>query len=595
MSSLDQPPMPKQMVEKIIGSHWFTRAWTLQELIAPTQVIFYDAKFRHLGSRVDFTTEIEQAFAIPADVLINPQRLSAYPIAVRMSWAARRRATRTEDIAYSLFGLFGVNLPLLYGEGTRSFLRLQEEIIRQTHDHSIFIWSSQRRRKRQWFDERKQDQLPLLASSPADFEDCQDIILRADTEDVRPYAMTNVGLQIELKIFPYDLNIYVGLLDCASKSTKTPFGILVAKQDDKSTTWRRLRLKDVDVVKIQHTEKLKDFVWQKMYIVKDTSPASNNLRNPHQTDSSLSHTPFYGMHIDAPAFLAGYSEANRPYALVAHNDWNMTLRNVIGGEDGEYLQPGYTAHTDARLTPSSHMGLAMSIDKTLTLTGLRRSIRRKTTEQGKVEIDQSNTDNKQRPETDNQESQPHRSDGAGQSITRISLGVLAMPLMSTGTAGVIIFDHVVHGIRSIKAGFDFNFRPVMFIATHEAEVDPQIQTWMQQKRFVNLEWFERHCNLLDSLSEGGDKRFWTLRPDYLKDREDLEVCEDGSISIDKGVYAFTIEATAQPEHWVFKPYESQHWHLALGLERREYGGLVYWEFTIDKRDDLVKLEFELVS
>lgn len=578
VSSWDQALMPADMVEKIIASMWFTRAWTLQELIAPAQVIFYDTMFRRLGSKADFALEIEQAFAIPAEVLTNPQRLWEYPSAVRMSWAARRRATRTEDIAYSLFGLFGVNLPLLYGEGTRSFLRLQEEIIGQIHDHSIFVWSQKQKRSAKRFSAHISGQLPLLASSPADFEDCRDVFLPEDIKDIRPYTMTNLGLQIELRIFPYDLNVYVGLLDCKSKSTGYPYGILVARQGDKANTWRRLCVNEVDIVEIRRTEQLKNFVWQKMYIIKDNPNTSNILRNLHQPGKSRSCLPFYGLHVHAPAFLADYAGARRPYALVAYYDWDMRFGISDRERDGEYFQPGYTADVDARLTPSSHIGLTMAIDQTLKLTGFRKLSRREIREREQKKL------TTERPATN----------AAEVPSSGIALGVLAMPLMSTGTAGVIVFDHVVHGIRSIKVGFDFDFRPVLFIATHEAEVDPQIQTWTQQNRFVHLESFERLCNLRDSPGENDGRRFWMLGPDYLKDHKDLAICEDGSLLVDKGVYAFTSEATAEPEHWVFKPYESQHWHLAVGLEKREHEGLIYWEFTMNKRDDPVKLEFELI-
>ncbi|KAF3033669.1 hypothetical protein E8E12_000649 [Didymella heteroderae] len=62
--------------------------------------------------------------------------LEELSVAKRMSWASRRTTTRPEDMAYCLFGLFDINLPPLYGEGSRAFRRLQEEIINQADDHS---------------------------------------------------------------------------------------------------------------------------------------------------------------------------------------------------------------------------------------------------------------------------------------------------------------------------------------------------------------------------------------------------------------------------------------------------------------------------
>jgi hypothetical protein len=61
-------------------------------------------------------------------------------VATKFSWAALRETTRPEDQAYCLMGLFGINMPLLYGEGSRAFMRLQRKIIASSNDESIFAW-----------------------------------------------------------------------------------------------------------------------------------------------------------------------------------------------------------------------------------------------------------------------------------------------------------------------------------------------------------------------------------------------------------------------------------------------------------------------
>ena len=61
-------------------------------------------------------------------------------VAVRMSWASKRETSRVEDVAYSLLGLFNVNMPLLYGEGRKAFYRLQLEIVKNSDNESIFAW-----------------------------------------------------------------------------------------------------------------------------------------------------------------------------------------------------------------------------------------------------------------------------------------------------------------------------------------------------------------------------------------------------------------------------------------------------------------------
>ncbi|KAL8410407.1 hypothetical protein RB596_000190 [Gaeumannomyces avenae] len=108
----------------------FTRGWTLQELIAPSEVKFYDAGWNPIGSKTTHLSAIEGVTRIGRRSLQDVEELNRVSVAESMSWAAGRRTTRAEDRAYSLLGIFGTDMPLLYGEGARSFGRLQEEILR---------------------------------------------------------------------------------------------------------------------------------------------------------------------------------------------------------------------------------------------------------------------------------------------------------------------------------------------------------------------------------------------------------------------------------------------------------------------------------
>lgn len=125
---------------------WWSRGWTLQELLAPKQVEFFgqpavaEGRWVPLGSRSFLCDEVVRVTGIPAPYLKGPGKIESASIAQRMSWASRRQTTRVEDTAYCLLGIFGVNMPLLYGEGQRAFLRLQEEIIKSSTDQSIFVW-----------------------------------------------------------------------------------------------------------------------------------------------------------------------------------------------------------------------------------------------------------------------------------------------------------------------------------------------------------------------------------------------------------------------------------------------------------------------
>jgi len=128
------------------SSVWFTRTWTLQELLAPRDLLFYNNQFYAIGSRLTMSVMIARTTGIGHEYLdgqdCGRESVRLAPVAERMKWASHRRATRKEDIAYSLLGILDVNMPLLYGEGERAFSRLQSEVVKRSDDQSVFIWDS---------------------------------------------------------------------------------------------------------------------------------------------------------------------------------------------------------------------------------------------------------------------------------------------------------------------------------------------------------------------------------------------------------------------------------------------------------------------
>ena len=109
-------------------SRWFTRGWTLQELIAPVSVAFFSKEGTRLGTKKSLEDTIREVTGLPSRAL-QGSPLSGFSIQQRLSWIEKRNTTRAEDKAYSLFGIFDVQIPLLYGEGQqKAFGRLQEEI-----------------------------------------------------------------------------------------------------------------------------------------------------------------------------------------------------------------------------------------------------------------------------------------------------------------------------------------------------------------------------------------------------------------------------------------------------------------------------------
>ena len=178
-----------------IRSRYFTRGWTLQELIAPNVLNFYSEHWVLVGKKRTCRFHLEHFLGIPARVLTHgAASFDDYSVAQRMSWAAGRQCTRGEDTAYCLLGLFGIHMPLLYGEGgPRAFRRLQEVIWGETDDHSLLAWTSGGDPARSWLAEG------CFARSPADFASCADVVVLGE-EAGEPSALTKKGVRITLPL-----------------------------------------------------------------------------------------------------------------------------------------------------------------------------------------------------------------------------------------------------------------------------------------------------------------------------------------------------------------------------------------------------------
>jgi hypothetical protein len=169
---------------------WFRRGWTLQELIAPHHIRFFDKTWNYYGDKQKLGGEIARISGISEDVLMGKQPLADVPVAVRMSWAAMRETAREEDIAYCLLGIFDVNMPMLYGEGEKAFIRLQEEIIKESPDMSIFAWKGS----------TDVDYSGLLARSPAEFKDAGGLVTSLPELFSADFSITNRGLRFNVPL-----------------------------------------------------------------------------------------------------------------------------------------------------------------------------------------------------------------------------------------------------------------------------------------------------------------------------------------------------------------------------------------------------------
>ncbi|KAH8766762.1 heterokaryon incompatibility protein-domain-containing protein [Diaporthe sp. PMI_573] len=190
------------------SSRWFTRGWTLQELLAPAHLVFFTRDWISLGEKRAISPFLTEITGIDAAIMTGKRPIESASLAKRMSWMARRRTTRPEDSAYCLMGIFGVNMPMLYGEGGRkAFLRLQEEIMKTSDDQSLFAWVNR--------DGDPEELHGLLAPSPAAFAHSNGILPYHDWGDPRePYTMTNRGLRIQLHLSAREDGIFVATIDC---------------------------------------------------------------------------------------------------------------------------------------------------------------------------------------------------------------------------------------------------------------------------------------------------------------------------------------------------------------------------------------------
>lgn len=231
-------------------SSWFCRGWTLQELIAPPIVIFFNKAWSQIGNRDDTVAAqvIEKVTCIPQRILSRGEakgcvhqgttrvhflregkctncgyiddlyrKLGQISVAQRMSWAAMRETTRVEDLAYCLLGLFDINMPLLYGEGLRSFRRLQEEILKTTADQSILAYE-----KDQSSNSPGATAHHLLATSPSCFANSNIAKppLLEFSATLRSMRLSSTMLQIGMFVCPCfgpagePLPYVLGILDC---------------------------------------------------------------------------------------------------------------------------------------------------------------------------------------------------------------------------------------------------------------------------------------------------------------------------------------------------------------------------------------------
>ncbi|RYP17697.1 hypothetical protein DL765_004375 [Monosporascus sp. GIB2] len=217
VSALDSPSDEGSEFRR---SRWFTRGWTLQELLAPRSLRFFDKNWDRI--RIGATSDrknhlLSEITGIPIEAITG--NINGFCAAARLGWAAERKTTRVEDAAYSLLGLLDVNMPLLYGEGPKAFKRLQEEILKTRYDDSILAAGYGSPSGEPYA-------RPALADSPYAFRHCQNFVAHELPSYLSRFARraaltwtnitghstwTNIGLLITLPLIFLDHNNGVSL------------------------------------------------------------------------------------------------------------------------------------------------------------------------------------------------------------------------------------------------------------------------------------------------------------------------------------------------------------------------------------------------
>ena len=309
----------QQFEQTFQRSRWFTRGWTLQELLAPSSVLFYDKDGYLVGSRIELAPMIARATGIHEDYITKKHPVTHASIAQRFSWASQRETTRPEDLSYSLLGLFQVNMPLLYGEGRKAFLRLQLAIIEVSDDDSIFAWGVPpfSDPNTGMFSLDIQEPVGFLALSPSEFSGSQDVVWDVDNfarrskprlrptqkyieyrKSVRPFILTWIAVLFN-KQKSTNLRYAVGqslcfmVLDCHINKDHRHYRIEIGLRIDfKDRNFYRVAFKAYEVI---HTplsvHQLVDVCGVKKTLTLATLPVKDT--RAHRSDETLQKGQYY--------------------------------------------------------------------------------------------------------------------------------------------------------------------------------------------------------------------------------------------------------------------------------------------------------------
>ncbi|KAI1869274.1 uncharacterized protein JN550_005904 [Neoarthrinium moseri] len=190
-------------VDGTTASVWFSRGWTLQELLAPKAMQFFDMDWQYMGTKAELADILAHITQIDVRYLTGEKHFGNACIASKMSWIASRTTARVEDLAYSMLGIFNVVMTPRYGEGMRAFMRLQQLLLSTLTDESLFAWKLPQYQPPQVFTVPagwEADEWGLLAPTPSCFKDSNRLttIGKPVPRVHGGFSMTQQGLQVPI-------------------------------------------------------------------------------------------------------------------------------------------------------------------------------------------------------------------------------------------------------------------------------------------------------------------------------------------------------------------------------------------------------------
>lgn len=552
----------------MVSSAWFTRAWTLQELLAPRKVIFFDKTYSICGTKQQLESELEWITGVPASVLRSSQVIKQTCVARKMSWAANRRATRVEDVAYSLFGIFEVNLPLLYGEGKRAFVRLQEEIIRQYDDQTVFAWTSS-----------GSGPCELFASSPRDFAHCSEFVVR-NPEKAVPYSLTNVGLDIELPIVRITPEVWVAYLSCHDENSQCEHGaesptagaedaldgsaycMFLARISGSKNVWQRVKYQNAASCSPSSLQSPSSFFarsnWDWDFLIERSRVRCTSqqlyIRARSPNAAHADYPLFYGMVLDAPSITNTRNQDHCPYTLINSFRW-------VGHIGARLLSPFHCMSSVTRSTSRLHI-----IDREEFLTFWEADLANTATDteatDGEYVTDQY-------------------------AIGQIPLGIFVTRPLTNGITGALLFQHSKIGLQALVLAFDLESRPTVILFS-DLYIDSSLG-WLRQYAdpYQPLEKVDVNLHSRTVISGIPLRRFsWFNNLNDFVAQPHVHVLKAG---LDQEEETWHLDAVDLVNPGPGDTAAGTDWYLEVRLRKERIGRLAYWKCSIKKIDSPVTI------